>query len=100
MKYALVGNNDGPLRLLNALRKAQMRLPVFIGLQKTPDTYLLSKYRTEAKDIPLKINFGEDDLIQLLTPYDPEVLINCFCNFKFVKLLTNYRCYNVHPSYL
>ncbi|MGB3774260.1 MAG: formyltransferase family protein, partial [Leeuwenhoekiella sp.] len=42
----------------------------------------------------------EDDLIQLLTPYDPEVLINCFCNFKFVKLLTNYRCYNVHPSYL
>lgn len=100
MRYAIVGNNDGPLRLLLALKKARTPLPVFIGLQKKPDEVLQKKYQKNLDLIPFYTGFREKKLLQLLETQQPEILINCFCNFKFTRLLKLYRCYNIHPSYL
>lgn len=100
MKYALIGNNDGPLRLFKALQKNGLPLPEFVGLQKKPDVELLREYKEHLKDVPFEITFEETELIDLLAPKNLEVIINCFCNFKFTQLLDLYYCYNVHPSYL
>jgi|GEM_PF-3269271 len=100
MKYGLVGNNDGPLRLLLAAKHAGCALPDFVGLQKTPDKKLLSKYLRETEHIDFKFSFDEDSLLNFLNKHKFKILINCFCNFKFTCLLKLYDCYNVHPSYL
>ena len=101
MKYALVGNNDGPLRLLKSIKAENKPLPFFVGLQKEPEPHLLANYQSETGDfIPFFTDFNENRLIELLHPHQPEILINCFCNFKFTELLEIYTCYNIHPSFL
>ncbi|WP_031428580.1 formyltransferase family protein [Flavimarina sp. Hel_I_48] len=100
MRYALVGNNDGPLRLLKALIKAGLPLPVFVGLQKKPDVPLFKKYTEILDKTPFQTTFEEAALIHHLEGKEIESIVNCFCNFKFTKLLELYRCYNIHPSYL
>ncbi len=100
MKYALIGNNDGPLRLFKSLQKKGLPMPEFVGLQKKPDAVLLREYKKHLDDIPLEITFEENSLIELLAPKKLDVIINCFCNFKFTQLLDLYHCYNLHPSYL
>lgn len=100
MRYAIAGNNDGPLRLLKSLKDQNLPLPAFLGLQKTPEPELLKQYKDSIDGIPFAIGFEERELIELLEPHNPETLINCFCNFKFAELLKRYTCYNIHPSYL
>ena len=65
MNYALVGNNDGPLRLIKALKKEGVKLPDFVGLQKKPHETLLVEYLQETVNIDFNTGFKEDGLIEL-----------------------------------
>ncbi|GAA0871323.1 methionyl-tRNA formyltransferase [Gangjinia marincola] len=98
MKIALVGNNDGPLRLYNSMKHVGLT-PVFVGLQKEPSAAVLSRYEEEV-EIELNTNFQEEKLLKHLTALNerPDLIMNCFCNFKFVQLLDHYIVLNVHPS--
>jgi methionyl-tRNA formyltransferase len=70
-----------------------------IGLQK-PLSNKLGELYTHLSEVPVFDEFDEAKLIDLLSSYEIDVLINCFANFKFTRLLHLYDCYNVHPSYL
>jgi methionyl-tRNA formyltransferase len=96
MKYAIVGNNDGPLRLVKSLEESEQPLPACIGLQRPPTGELLLAYNN--LDIPFFYGFHEKKLMEYLDDYVIHSLINCFCNFRFVSLLSFYDCYNIHPS--
>ncbi|MDT0649088.1 formyltransferase family protein [Autumnicola edwardsiae] len=98
MKLALVGNNDGPLRILRSLQKKD--LPVCVGLQKAISRDLENQYLQYINVNNFYTQFGEDLLFKILEQYQPEIVINCFCNFKFVKLLNIYKVFNVHLSAL
>ena len=95
MKIALVGNNDGPLILLKSLVREDVR-PVCIGLQKPVSDDLQSEYGQYMETTFFFTGFDESILLEYLKDYDIDLLINCFCNFKFVKLLARYEILNVH----
>ena len=95
MNVALVGNNDGPLVLLKSMMKSHLT-PVCIGLQKKPSETLKPKYLDLVSDAHFFSGFEEKRLIDYLNGYNIDVLVNCFCNFKFNKLLNKYQVLNVH----
>ena len=95
MKIAIVGNNDGPLRLLRALRSANQSA-VCVGLQKPVPSPLQQAYAEHGAASNFFTGFAEEELIARLAPFSPDLLINCFCNFKFGALLAQYETLNVH----
>ena len=95
MKIALVGNNDGPLILLKSLIRESIH-PVCIGLQKPVNDSLQSEYEQYVDTTSFFSGFNESALLEYLKDHDINLLINCFCNFKFVKLLKRYEVLNVH----
>ncbi len=95
MKIAIVGNNDGPLRLLRSLRKANLRA-VCVGLQKPVPSPLQQAYAEHGAASDFFMGFAEEELIARLAPFSPDLLINCFCNFKFSALLEHYETLNIH----
>ncbi|HWP46811.1 MAG TPA: formyltransferase family protein [Candidatus Limnocylindrales bacterium] len=97
MNFAIVGNNDGPLRLLRSVYKVGL-LPAFVGLQKPVDETLRKAYLTFIEEARFYEGFDESGLIQIAAPYSLDLLINCFCNFRFKKILELYPTLNVHPS--
>ncbi len=98
MRYAIIGNNDGPLRLIESLSGTDMPSPVCVGLQNPPDPVLNRKM--EQLQIPYFSGFSESGLLKYLQNFSVDILINCFCNFRFDVLLDKYECYNIHPSAL
>ena len=97
-KIAFVGNNDGPLRLYNALGVYKENI-VFIGLQKK-SSYELAYTHLFSKMSHL-IGFDDKSLCEFLKKeVKPDVVINIFCNFKFKKLLKHFDVFNLHLSYL
>ena len=95
MKVALVGNNDGPLIMANAML-AINKIPVCIGLQKPVPGILKAAYVGLVGEQRCFSDFDESRLLDVLQAFDFDVLINCFCNFKFKKLLERYTVLNVH----
>lgn len=95
MNVGLVGNNDGPLRLLRAMRAAG-REPVCVGLQKPPDEAAQRAYAHAAPNA-LFTGFEDAELVSHLQPHDLDLLVNAFCNFRFQALLNqSYDVLNVH----
>ena len=99
MNLILVGNNDGPLVLYQSLKEKGLE-PVAIGLQKEPTGELRKAYMELPKDIVYFSGFDESRLLQNLQGIQIDLVINCFCNFKFIKLLEKYTVLNVHLSKL
>ena len=95
MKLAMVGNNDGPLALLQALQKEQVT-PVCVGLQKSVSPELKAQYLHYVDENRFFTEFDEDALLTRLSPLSIDLLINCFCNFRFKHLLSRYEVLNVH----
>ena len=100
MIYSIIGNNDGPLLLYRSLKANTMPVPVLVGLQKKPNATLYEQYQAEIPASSLFVEFDETKVLERLEETESRVLINCFCNFKFVALLKKYYCINIHPSYL
>ncbi len=99
-KFAIIGNNDGPLRLVNSLSdSAQLDYLQVVGLQKELTGDLKKDYAT-IQSVDVVSGFDEERLMEILLDYEVEVIINCFANLKFTRLLEKYECYNIHPSYL
>ncbi len=92
---ALVGNNDGPLMLLQSMQKAHTR-PVCVGLQKPVNDDLKAEYLQHVSSEQLLIGFDEAQLAGYLSGFEVKLLVNCFCNFKFTELLDTYETLNVH----
>ena len=95
MRFALVGNNDGPLILLRALWNTGLS-PVAVGLQKEVNAPLRQEYERYVLPQNLRVGFNERQLLEALSDYSVTWLINCFCNFKFTTLLEQYSVLNVH----
>jgi methionyl-tRNA formyltransferase len=96
MKLVLVGNNDGPLRLLRSLQNSR-HWPLIVGLQKPLSPALKSQYLAYlANEDQLWEEFDDSSLAARLEPLQPDLLINCFCNFKFKQLLGLCPVLNVH----
>lgn len=96
MKYAIIGNGEGPLRLLRSLSSLAYR-PGFIGLQQTISPELEQQYRGQT--CPVVTGFEtEEQLAKEIADLEIDLIINCFCDFKFVKLLPVYDMLNVHLS--
>jgi len=95
MNIAIVGNNDGPLRLVQALREAGIS-PVAVGLQKSVSADLQQQYSQWTEKATLFEHFAEPALLQRLRGVQVDLLVNCFCNFKFKTLLDMYPVLNVH----
>lgn len=95
MNVALVGNNDGPLVLLHAMRAAGLK-PVCVGLQKPPPEPLRRRYEDRLDGVPYVEGFDEDGLLDHLAPHRPSLLVNAFCNFRFRRLLEAYDVLNLH----
>ncbi|WKN45151.1 formyltransferase family protein [Tunicatimonas pelagia] len=95
MRFVIVGNNDGPLTLLQSLQGTNLS-PVVIGLQKNVDSQLLEQYEQYVSSDRLLVGFNQAKLADWLAGYSITYLINCFCNFKFTTLLDRYQVLNVH----
>ena len=95
MRIALVGNNDGPLILAQSMRKVN-RYPVCIGLQNPVSETLHTEYQELIGNSDFFVEFNEAQLLEQLVSYNFDILVNCFCNFKFNKLLDTYTVLNVH----
>lgn len=95
MRLVLVGNNDGPLILLDSLQKEGIQ-PVGVGLQKPASDTLRLQYHDQLGESEFFSDFDEAALLNRLAPLAPDLLINCFCNFKFTDLLEQYNTLNVH----
>lgn len=70
--------------------------PVCVGLQKTASEELTSEYGQFINTSLLFSGFDERGLLLYLKKYNIDLLINCFCNFKFDRLLERYEILNVH----
>ena len=83
MRIAIIGNNDGPRRLKDAL-SGTVHEVVYLGLQKP--------------DVP-----DEATALRRLEPLTFDLLVNCFANFRYRELHHRYRAVNVHlaplPAY-
>ena len=100
MRFGIVGNNDGPLYLLRALQNTAYS-PAFVGFQKPIAGELRSTYQEKLKQNVFFEGFDEEELLHKMDSFDIDLLINCFCNFRFSKLLEqSYEVLNVHPSFL
>ncbi|MDT0675954.1 formyltransferase family protein [Autumnicola musiva] len=99
MNWALVGNNDGPLRILKSLGEPQ-NFPLLIGLQKPVSAGLQREYLKYIDKDHFFSGFEEDRLLQILENYKVNFIVNCFCNFRFIKLLEYYKVLNIHLSAL
>ena len=95
MRFAIVGNNDGPLTLLRALSETNLQ-PLAVGLQKNVDTPLRQTYEQYVDPKDLLLDFNQRKLVDRLSDYSVTWVINCFCNFKFTTLLDQYQVLNVH----
>ncbi|MGB7395045.1 MAG: formyltransferase family protein [Pricia sp.] len=95
MRVALVGNNDGPLILADSMY-AKHRHPVCVGLQKPVSDMLKAGYIGIVDEGNYFSDFDESRLLEELESFEFDILINCFCNFKFRKLLERYTVLNVH----
>ncbi|MGB6152094.1 MAG: formyltransferase family protein [Pricia sp.] len=95
MRIALVGNNDGPLVLAKSMHRHEV-FPVCVGLQKPANEELKQAYQKIIDINYFFSGFEEDALLKYLADYEIDVLINCFCNFKFKVLLEHYHVLNVH----
>ena len=95
MTFAIVGNNDGPLTLLRALRNSNVE-PLAVGLQKEVSTSLQQEYAKYISADQLLIGFDQAKLSEWLSGFSASLLINCFCNFKFTSLLDLYQVLNIH----
>ena len=94
MNLALIGNNDGPLRLARALNGSPHRV-VAVLLQKLPAELDLLYRRANLVPVPAP---DETTALQQLEAHAPELLINCFANFRFRELHRRYPTLNVHLS--
>ncbi len=92
---AIVGNNDGPLTLLQSLQSTDLS-PVAVGLQKEVTPQLREQYEQYISADHLLVGFNQAKLASWLSDYSITYLINCFCNFKFTTLLDQYQVLNVH----
>ena len=95
MNLALVGNNDGPLTLLGSLKQPEIN-PVCVGLQKAVPEDLNSQYLNHVSEDRFFSGFSEDKLLERLALFPINLVVNCFCNFKFTRLLEQYEILNVH----
>lgn len=97
MNVALVGNNDGPLVLARSMQ-ARGQQPVFVGLQNPPAPPLADRYTSTLGPTTYAEGFDEPGLLDALSSVDVDLLVNCFCNFRFRELLSAYEVVNVHPA--
>lgn len=98
MNLGIVGNNDGPLYLLEALIDTPYE-PQFIGLQKPAANNVRKAYQHHVDTSHFFEGFDEPALLEHLASYEIDLLINCFCNFRFDKILDlSFQVLNVHPS--
>jgi len=89
MRIAIIGNNDGPARLAATLAGTDHEV-VLMGLQKGAGA--------GAVQVP-----DEQRLLELLPHCAPDVVVNCFANFRYRTVHHRYRLLNVHlaplPAY-
>ena len=98
MTVGLVGNNDGPLRLLRSMEAESPELAC-VGIQSPPSQSLRDEYESALDTASYVEGFGEEKLLGYLEPLGVDLLINAFCNFRFRRLLNqSYEVLNVHLS--
>jgi methionyl-tRNA formyltransferase len=97
MNIAIAGNNDGPLCLLRSLKGNKLQ-PVFIALQKPVSDELRHEYHLFIKPELFFETVDENRLIELCTKYQPGIIFNVFCNFRFTVLVDKYKVLNIHPA--
>lgn len=94
MNIGLIGNNDGPLRLLRSMRTAGLE-PVCVGIQKPLDDETRAAY--DQTGIPWFDGFGDTEAVAHLQDAHLDVVVNAFCNFRFETLLQQpYDVLNLH----
>lgn len=101
MNVSLIGNNDGPLRLLRSMRAAGLE-PVCIGIQKAPDDEMRAAY--DRAGVPWFEEFGDTEAVAHLRDANLDLVVNAFCNVRFDTLLQQpYDVLNLHlaplPAY-
>jgi len=100
MKLVIVGNNDGPLRLIKSLESSVVEIQA-VGLQKKASEELMAEYDKCTEGITLFSNFKKEaELLKIVDQYNPDVIINCFSNIIFEEFFLRYKVLNVHLSKL
>jgi len=97
MTFAIAGNNDGPLFLLRSLAGVKNQ-PLFVALQKPVSQELRSEYLLYIKPENFFDAIDENILLELAERYQPSLLFNVFCNFRFTLSLDKYEVLNIHPA--
>ena len=97
MKAAIIGNNDGPLVLIRALKRAGST-PVLIALQNPVEPDLFKEYEKLSGDAPVITGFDEAELIARLEDDGIDVVINCFSNILFHLYLQLRHLNHFHPT--
>jgi len=100
MKLVIVGNNDGPLRLIKSLESSVVEI-LAVGLQKKASEELMAEYDKCTEGITLFSNFKKEaELLKIVNQYNPDVIINCFSNIIFEEIFLRYKVLNIHLSKL
>lgn len=100
MKLVIVGNNDGPLRLIKSLESSVVEI-LAVGLQKKASEELMAEYDKCTEGITLFSNFDKEaELLKIVDQYNPDVIINCFSNIIFAEIFLRYKVLNIHLSKL
>lgn len=99
MNFAIAGNNDGPLFLLRSLKGEKMQ-PLFVALQKSIAPSLREEYLQYIDPANFFEGIDENELMKLGGQYNPDILFNVFCNFRFGISLEKYKVLNIHPASL
>jgi len=99
MTFAIAGNNDGPLFLLRSLKGDKLQ-PLFVALQKPVAATLREEYLQYIDPANFFEGIDENELMKLGAQYDPAILFNVFCNFRFGISLEKYKVVNIHPASL
>ena len=92
MRLLIIGNNDGPLRLVRAVTDGPHRV-VAVGLQRYDERLAtdLAGYGVSASATP-----DEASATALAAGSDFDLLVNCFANFRYRRLHHHYPTVNVH----
>ena len=94
MRLVIIGNNDGPARLAAATPADAARV-VAVGFQKPPPAPAVRLLPNHVRRFAAP---DEATAVRELSRERFDVLINCFANFRYRRLLDRYRCLNVHPA--
>ena len=100
MNLLIIGNNDGPLRLLKSLKYCQVSI-VGVGLQKPVSRQLMIDYKNIHIEGHFFVEFNnERGLKAKINSLEIDLIVNCFSNIIFKRIINIYPVLNIHLSIL